>query len=146
MRWKVAADSTFCMAFWHKAVCPISVTRALTAGREGGGGSKYPRVNAVMKALCRQQRGSCGSERVPTNLCVHLYTRVLSDVNSVSRHTTAHRWYELQSTPTGGTFHRRAWRVYYLVTARFPKLHGKFRRGETRVCPPGGLDFVSLAY
>lgn len=69
------------MTFWHKAVCPISVTRALT-------GSKYPRVSAAMKALCRQQRGSCGSERVPTNLYVHLYTRVLSDVNSVSRHTT----------------------------------------------------------
>lgn len=40
-----------------------------------------------MKALCRQQRGSCGSERVPTNLYVHLYTRALSNVNSVSRHT-----------------------------------------------------------
>lgn len=40
-----------------------------------------------MKALCRQQHGSCGSKRVRTNLYVHLYTRALSDVNSVSRHT-----------------------------------------------------------
>jgi len=68
------------MAFWRKAVRTIPVTRALT-------GSKYPGVSAAMKALCRQQRGSCGSERVPTNLHIHLYTRALSDVNSVSRHT-----------------------------------------------------------
>lgn len=49
--------------------------------------------------------------------------------------------------PPRADSHRRARRVYYLVTAFALKLHiGKSRTGETRVRLPFRLDFVTLAY
>ena len=89
--WTATAKSTFCMVFWRKAVrTELFLWRGtLTGSKKNLESRDKRRYESSILYYCRQQRGSCGSERVvPSNLSyVHLYTRALSDVNSVSRHT-----------------------------------------------------------